>query len=190
MLLIGDVHGKIEEFSKLVSPEKEFVQIGDFGFRKEHQWFREQNFRKGRILFGNHDYYPWLWKEHSLGNWHWNEKKNTLFIRGAYSIDQHARIQGVDWFAEEQLSRNVWEGLLDVIEVLQPEIIVSHDCPTEIQRSVFGIFDKSFTAQGLQALWEIFPPKVWIFGHHHKSIHETINGTHFVCLNELEAKEI
>jgi len=29
-------------------------------------------------------------------------------------------------------------------------------------------------------------PKLWVFGHHHKSFDKVIDGTRFVCLAELE----
>lgn len=37
----------------------------------------------------------------------------------------------------------------------------------------------------LQKMLEIHAPKVWVFGHYHKDWQSNIEGTKFVCLNEL-----
>ena len=39
LLIIGDVHGKVNEYYKLLQKHKGVsIQVGDFGFKKEHKW--------------------------------------------------------------------------------------------------------------------------------------------------------
>jgi Icc-related predicted phosphoesterase len=38
----------------------------------------------------------------------------------------------------------------------------------------------------LHMMFQEHQPKLWVFGHHHQSKDVQINGTRFVCLNELE----
>jgi predicted phosphodiesterase len=47
---------------------------------------------------------------------------------------------------------------------------------------------KTATSSLAQQMYTIHKPDLWIFGHHHKSFDETIGGTRFICLNELESK--
>lgn len=44
----------------------------------------------------------------------------------------------------------------------------------------------NITSDGLQAMFEIHQPDIWIFGHHHKSIDTIVNGTRFICLKEAD----
>ena len=39
-------------------------------------------------------------------------------------------------------------------------------------------------------MFEKHQPKLWFFGHHHKSWTMMIDGTQFRCLNELEVYDI
>jgi hypothetical protein len=40
MIIIGDVHGKVQEYQKILQayPEHEYIQVGDFGFSREHHY--------------------------------------------------------------------------------------------------------------------------------------------------------
>ena len=48
----------------------------------------------------------------------------------------------------------------------------------------------SRTRQAFDAMMSIHRPKLWIFGHWHRSRNEMIDGTRFICLAELEHKDI
>lgn len=189
MLIIGDVHGKLNDYQNIIEKHSsdKSIQIGDFGFKKEHDWHIENiDPEKHKILFGNHDYYPYLNKPHSLGNFAYLEEDNIFCIRGAYSIDQALRLQGHSWFDNEELTYSEFQTVLDYFESVSPDIVITHDCPDSIRKKFFGIYDKSITSTGLQACLEIHQPKLWIFGHHHQSIKQTVENTEFVCLAELE----
>ena len=186
MIIIGDIHGKIDSYYEILSKYKSpSIQVGDFGFSKQHRWHLDNlDSSIHKINFGNHDDYTYLNKPHSLGNF--NYYKNVFTIRGAESIDKHLRTENLDWWREEELSYSQMQECIDFYEKIKPEIVVSHDCPDDVRKALFNIKDKSITSTGLQFMFEIHQPKLWIFGHHHKSKNEVINGTKFICLDELE----
>jgi predicted phosphodiesterase len=190
LLIIGDVHGKINQYWKLLQ-NKEFkmsIQVGDFGFRKEHEWFLDNiDYTKNKINFGNHDDYTFLNELHSLNNYSYLDNYNLMSVRGAFSIDHYKRKKDIDWWDNEELSYDELQNAIDLYNNKKPNIMITHDCPHEIRKILFNIHDKSITSNGLQIMLEDHQPKIWIFGHHHKSINTIINGTNFICLNELES---
>jgi hypothetical protein len=140
------------------------------------------------VLFGNHDHYPMLHNQHSLGDWSLDD--DVLYVRGARSVDRAVRTEGVDWWANEELEYKQFQVLIDFAHSRKPRMIVSHDCPQSVTETVFGHSGKSITGQGLQRLLEVCAPALWVFGHHHRSVDVTIGGTRFKCLNELECFQL
>ena len=193
MLIVGDVHGKINEFYKILQkyPNEDIFQLGDFGFKKQHLWAKNNLKENQKIIFGNHDYYPMLNESYSVGNFKYFPTLNTFTIRGAQSIDKYIRTEGIDWFNNEELTYSEINELFDSILEIKPKIILSHTCPEIVQETLFGynsnnIKNKSRTTQMLQSLFELYQPEYWIFGHHHKSVNIQMNETKFICLTELE----
>lgn len=190
--IIGDVHGKISQYEKIITEANKqntlTIQIGDFGFKKEHLWHIANINDNHKILFGNHDDYSFLYHPHSLNDFKIikGDYKTLLTVRGAHSIDKNLRIENRDWWANEELTYQQFQEAIELYEKEKPEIMVTHDCPQEVREKLFNIHEKSITSNGLQAMFEIHQPELWIFGHHHKTIDTTINNTQFVCLNELE----
>lgn len=185
-IIIGDVHCKIEQYYEIIKKQNcDSIQVGDFGFKYEHDWhLKNIDSNKHKINFGNHDYYEFLNEKHSLGNFSFDG--TIMTIRGANSIDKYRRTEGVDWFSNEELNYNEMQEVIDAYIENKPDIVITHDCPKSICYSLFGIYDKSITRDGLECMFELHKPDIWIFGHHHKSIDKNILGTRFVCLNELE----
>lgn len=192
MLIIGDVHGKTDEYKKIIfNYNKPTIQLGDFGFRRHHQWHTDNiDSTKHKINFGNHDDTTFLKYPHSLGNYSYDEASGIFTMRGAFSVDRINRTEGVDWFADEELNYAEILEAVDCYNANKPKIVVTHDCPHEIRRMLFGIEQKSITCNGLQSMFESHKPDLWFFGHHHQSLTKTILGTKFICLNELETYEI
>lgn len=190
MLIIGDVHGKINRYNKIVNKTTmQTIQVGDFGFKTHHDWHIENiDPSKHKINFGNHDYYPYLNKPHSLSNY--SVSGELMTVRGAYSIDQYKRTEGLDWFNNEELNYGEMQEAIDQYIDNKPKIMITHDCPQIIRQHLFGISEKSITSNGLEAMFEIHKPDVWVFGHHHRSKDVNILGTRFICLAELETFSI
>ncbi|MDD5151924.1 MAG: metallophosphoesterase [Flavobacterium sp.] len=192
MLFIGDVHGKTITYESLINNAKGCsIQVGDFGFKGEHKWhLNNVNHKYHQILFGNHDHHPFINEEHSLGKFGYIEDKGIFFVSGAFSIDQKYRIEDLDWFRNEELNYQESISCIELYEKVKPNIIVSHDCPYDIRKYFFGYDDRNPTCSLLQLLLNYHKPKFWVFGHHHKSKDEIIDGTRFVCLKELGTIEI
>jgi len=187
MIFIGDVHGKVSRYKSIVDRYDASIQVGDFGFKKEHDWYKKHISPEHKINFGNHDYYPYLNENYSCGN---HSYDNGIFtIRGADSIDRKFRIDGVDWFRDEELSYLESLEVIDAYRLAKPEIVCSHDCPQSVCEELFG-HPPSFTRKLLDYLLSIHQPLIWVFGHHHQSIDTTIGSTRFKCLAALETFEL
>lgn len=195
MIIIGDVHGKLAEYKKIIDTCESSICVGDFGFQYEWDWYLK-NVANSSVGFhyinpGNHDFGPYMSdKSISLGNYSQFWKQNIFTVRGAFSIDKVYRMQDRDWFSNEELTYQEGLEAFDVYCEMKPKIVISHDCPQFIRESWFKIYDKSNTSNLLQAMWEEHEPEIWIFGHHHKSKSELLGNTMFRCLAELETIEI
>lgn len=188
MIVIGDVHGRINNYWMLTRHVDNSIQVGDFGFKKQHDWFIENmDSTRHKINFGNHDYIPYKYLEHSCGDYSY---ENGIFtIRGAQSIDTSHRTEGIDWFRDEELRYGEMIPIFDKWELEKPEIVVTHDCPQLVAENLFDNIIpeyKSVTRQFFQELFEVHQPTIWLFGHHHRNKNQFIDGTQFICLEELE----
>lgn len=198
--VVGDVHGKIPQYIDIVQHSEYSIQVGDMGFNYDalntlDPWHH-------KVIGGNHDNYAVLdgifYKQtpHFLGDFGVHTVPNfgdVFFVRGASSIDKAQRTEGLDWWPDEQLSYEKMQAALDLYEQVRPSFVITHECPSTIIAYVSGYktwdgveIRPSMTAQLLQVMWQVHNPKVWIFGHHHKSFQLTLEGTHFQCLAELE----
>lgn len=202
--IIGDVHGKVYQYHDLIKDVDFSIQVGDFGFMSRWEWLEDTiDSRYHRVLRGNHDYYGKVYENHpnsltSISEGcklfeyqdHEGHYRNIFSVRGAMSIDKNIRTLGLDYFEEEELN---WEQSNNVIDYYQNlkdigdsiDIMISHDCPQFVRKQLFGIIDKSNTSMLLNTLYDINPPRLWLFGHHHKSKTLVHESTTFECLTEL-----
>ena len=195
MIFIGDLHGNTQRHIEIINkfPLEETIQIGDYGFSKQHSFFLlNVDTDKHKVLFGNHDDYNFLNEKHSLGNYGCrniitkdNETKKLFWYRGAWSIDYKLRTKDFDWWEEEEIRD---ENLIQEIKLFylkeKPDIVISHDCPRFIYPQLFNIFgDTSITSLVLSQLFELHKPKEWYFGHHHKNRQMMFEDTLFRCIN-------
>lgn len=197
LLLIGDVHGKVNLYQNTIRLARQrhevflSIQVGDFGFIEAHDkaFGTTQNNTQHFVLFGNHDYYPYLDKNYSLGDVAFinTPNKKIMCIRGANSIDKSLQIQRGTWHEEEELTMQQGYEILDLYETFKPNLIISHDCPQSVRCALFNITDTSRTSQLLESLLSVHKPNDWYFGHHHKQIQREINGVRYRCLSELES---
>lgn len=184
MTIIGDVHGKVLMYQDIIQSVEESIQIGDFGFVEQHEWHKANvDGTKHKILLGNHDCTLYKYSPHSLGDF--GVYKDFFFIRGADSIDKGHRVFGRDWWADEELDWKEWNDCIKLYEQIKPSIVLSHDCPSVTKEVMFGYKEQSFTNRGLQQLFEIHQPDLWIFGHYHRDTNDMIENTLFICLDEL-----
>lgn len=194
--VIGDVHGKVDEYLSIIKDCQYSIQLGDFGFRDE--WLRLKNevdSEHHKIIPGNHDAYNTLESvSHFLG--HFGQYTlggiEFFFIRGAYSIDSKQRLVDIDIFPNEQLSYRQFNDCIFLYEKVRPEIVLSHDIPREVASELFRpmFIHKNRTSDALQQMFEIHRPRLWFFGHHHISMTKNVSGTIFRCLSELEFVDV
>ena len=145
------------------------------------------------MIYGNHDNPPELkTHRHCLGDFGlgFNGGIEFFFVSGAFSIDRAWRMEGFDWFKEEELNTAQMNDCIELYSTLRPpDVVLSHEAPYFLIQYLWG-YPSNNTSLLLDALFRIHKPKVWVFGHHHKSIDLTIEGTRFVCLNELESLQL
>lgn len=197
--LIGDAHGKYEQYYEWAKDAEYSIQLGDLGF--DYSILDKLDATKNKVLGGNHDSYlehnGVFIKQtpHFLGDFGVHtipDLEDVFFVRGGYSIDKNQRTEGFDWFYQEQLSTVRMHEALQLYKEKQPNFVITHECPVEVIEYVSGIrlwdgepIRPSKTAHLLQSMFEECQPKLWVFGHHHKRWTKKINGTEFICLEEL-----
>lgn len=187
--IIGDVHNRHLDYLRLTQNSIPSIQIGDMGVgfpgvdftnTPEHRFFR-----------GNHDN-PKKCREHPnyMGDFGYQKDLDLFWVSGADSIDVAWRTEGVTWWPDEQLSYDDWIKVIDLYEQTKPSIVLSHDCPQIITDVLYHYPGHTITRNGLQSMFEIHKPELWIYGHHHRSSEIVVEGTKFICLNELEFIDI
>ncbi|QIG76995.1 putative metallophosphatase protein [Rhizobium phage RHph_TM39] len=208
---IGDVHGKYSQYKKILKESPyPTIQVGDMGVgfyerdRVTHEIKASANppydlmvKAEARFERGNHDN-PRVCKNHTQwipdGHTETIGKSKVMFIGGGLSIDRGMRIEGESWWPDEELSMTELYDMVDKYAEYRPDVMVTHDCPDIMAAIIFGVTDKgnypSRTRQAFQSMFEIYQPKLWIFGHWHRSARYHHNGTKFICLAELEYLDI
>ena len=189
--LIGDVHGLISRYARLIEDVPYSIQLGDMGFRESYRQLGECGVDPTRHRFvpGNHDEYPCL-PVHALGDYGAAALAGFRFfyVRGALSVDRRWRTEGMTWWPQEELTAEQGSEVVSAYRRARPDIVLSHDCPT----SVVSLFltnpmkvDPSRTGDMLQSLLDEHAPSLWVFAHHHRTHRCEVAGTQFICLGEL-----
>lgn len=208
---IGDVHGKYDRYKKIIKSCTDSIQVGDMGvgFRRyighdigspyPNPPYDHMVAGNHKFIRGNHDnpstcrsHTQWIEDGHTettdLGN-------KMMFVGGAFSIDRAWRNEGYDWWADEELTHAELYSMIDLYLEFKPDIMVTHDCPSSVADIIFaddmryGKFN-SRTGSALESMFANHKPKTWLFGHWHLSKNQTIDGTNFICLAELETLQL
>lgn len=205
---LGDCHGKFRRYKKLIAEYKITRQVGDFGvgfYRYDQDFNRKldgcnppfDHMARGDHKFnrGNHDN-PQDCAKHKFwipdGHIEQADHSKIMYIGGALSTDRSLRLEGFNWWPDEELSYNELMLLLDVYTKEKPDVLVTHDCPESIAQIIEPLSGRrkldlpSRTRQALQSMLEIHKPKLHVFGHWHYSMDTVIEGTRYRCLAELE----
>jgi hypothetical protein len=202
-LLIGDVHGKFGRYEKIIEKCEGSIQLGDMGvgFTNTYGEARANpphaKMVKGdhRFIRGNHDN-PFVCRGHSQCIPDGAIHKGTMFIGGALSIDRHLRTEGVSWWRDEEQSQADFHWHIAEYAERKPDVMITHDCPESISYYLLvaanwrKIDDPSITRQAFETMLHYHRPKLWVFAHWHFSFDQVIEGTRFICLNELETMEL
>lgn len=195
--LIGDIHGRQQEYLALARGADYSIQLGDMGFDYYH--LRALDPKRHGFFGGNHENYRIIERcEHNIGDYGPAAGipglVPTFFVRGAWSIDKKYRTPGVSWFPEEEISGADGNRALAWYSQVKPELLLTHEAPFFLLPTLIpgGSFARSMgfaepyiptrTNQLLDRLYESHRPKLHVFGHYHRDFDQTIDGTRFVCL--------
>ena len=212
--LIGDVHGLKYDLAIVLQNLPEdvtgVIQVGDLGvgFGQSDYWHEDlENMLKsvnGRFIRGNHDN-PFMCRQMNTCIKDGLVENEVMFIGGAWSIDNpnappgwHRRTIGIDWWPEEELTHAQLNQLSFLYSMVKPRVMVTHDCPLSISNKLFIERGKTFsdvqyntrTGAAFEEMFKIHKPELWVFGHWHCDADEVIDGTRFICLNELSYADI
>lgn len=199
---IGDVHGKFTRYKKLIKECDRSLQVGDFGVGFYNRTTDRSCINppfdamsKGQHYFirGNHDN-PGVCKRHKF----WVKDGGSAFGRddifcvgGAVSIDKDRRLEGYEWWPDEELSYNELCRIMDIYELVKPAVVVSHECPETVvshlvhSRGLFKLDIPCTTRKCFDNMLEIHKPDVWIHGHWHFDHHTVFDGVEYIGLGEL-----
>ena len=205
---IGDVHGHTFELGLVLKnlPEHidSVIQVGDMGvgFGQGNYWHQPLDIlmqkHNAKFIRGNHDN-PGICK--TMNSWIPDAvvENDIMYLGGAWSIDRAWRTEGISWWQDEELSIEELSRAIDVYNLTRPKIMVTHDCPHDIAGKLFFEEGKSNygmpqhptrTGKALEAMLELHKPNLHVFGHWHQDVDEVINGTRFICLNELSYVDV
>lgn len=211
LYVIGDVHGKLDQFLKIVRQiDKEdkgprtIVQLGDLFVNPHHFSPLNKALSSLKNIYtfkGNHEY--WLNSlDSDLGDFGTIPGcDSTLFVRGAFSIDYKYQKQVGCFNPYEELTESQGNKALDLYEKIKPEVVIAHDAPRSIANLIgnpdflrnFGFDPDKFTtatSELLQEMVNISPPKLFVHGHFHRSYQKKIGNTLFIGLGELQTLKI
>jgi hypothetical protein len=204
---IGDVHGKFEQYESLIKGVDESIQVGDMGLGFSAptpngiRAFPDPPYdvmkREGnhRFIRGNHDD-PAACRSQCLCIADGHSEGDMFFCGGALSVNLKGRTEGLNWWPDEELSDPDFARIREKYLDEKPAIMVTHDCPHEVAQAILlqHEIDKavaiSRTRQAFQGMWERYKPDTWVFGHWHLSMDKVISGTRFICLAELEPRDL
>lgn len=193
MRIIGDIHGKAELYLSKIRDQPCSIQLGDLGigFGMERIPLVP---RKHRFIRGNHDSTELAPKlvNHLPSGFRSEPWGDFFTLEGGFSIDRAYRIEGVDWWRDEEHSYKELDELISTYKQTRPSIVLSHEGPTQIIEELFSpsLYQPSRTSQALQTMLDSHVPDLWLFGHWHRSDSLTRWGCEFRCLAEGETFDI
>jgi predicted phosphodiesterase len=192
MRIIGDVHGNMDKYTKLLKGAKTSVQVGDFGYGFIPNHIIPEYDPNHRFIRGNHDN-PQVVRLEPAWIPDGTIEGDTMYIGGAWSIDWGWRTPGLNWWFDEECSENEFDLFIEKYADTKPRVMITHDCPTSIAikmvESGFGMGSKTYytrTGEALQKMYEIHEPEFHFFGHWHRTTVMKRNNTHFFCIGEFD----
>jgi hypothetical protein len=185
----GDAHGKL---ARLARPGHPVVQVGDLGagFVSAKDFRENVSEREDfRFIRGNHDD-PAICRRDPRYLGDWGGGGAMFWVSGAWSTDRAWRVEGRDWWPDEELNAAQMRDAFDAYAEARPRLMITHEGPACLfaaggPMQIRG-YETSATASLLQAMLDLHRPEAWIFGHHHVSRDFYLRKTRFRCLAELE----
>lgn len=202
VILLGDIHGnivKLEWLSHQVQPEDTVIQVGDFGIYDDFIDRLKQVFPNGfpcrlLVIEGNHEDFRIIrkWSKTELMEFHTNffyvprgyvmdiEGELFGFLGGADSVDKAWRTVEIDWFADEQVSQEDVDLLIQNIGERKLDVLVTHAVAPFVTAANFPPFKESDWGLPLgwidESAWRVSKaywtttPGIHYCGHMHKAV--------------------
>ena len=203
MRFFGDLHGKVFEYFGQAAEVAESIQVGDFGFGFMSPKLTEASIRfqdSGNHIFirGNHEA-PEVFRKAPgwVEDGSYIPHLEMMLIGGARSIDHGTRVEGFDWWPDEELSQDELDTIYRTYCMVRPRIMVTHDVADGAAHAMFDMaipnrrFEyTSITRIALQRMWDFHQPDLWVFGHWHHTQKKKIGNTEFVCVGKNEYIDI
>ena len=232
VVICGDVHGDIKTLAHDVCvlhkmTDTLVIVAGDcgLGFAPFHKYFNKQQSRiieqlsKHRCFFafvrGNHDkpsafdgdivFPAWLAvPDYSVITACGHQ---ILCVGGAISVDRSTRIEGIDYWKDEQ---PVFDSiaLRKIKESCSIDTVVTHCAPSMCERTTLPDWVLRYQEQDHNLLYALkaermimddlllrlrkdkHPVRQWFYGHYHDSWQANIEGIDYTMLNIMELKEL
>lgn len=229
LIFIGDVHGEFHQLAHRLAVRKirdsVLVQVGDFGVGFYEKVVEEENLAKlnktlkagNNLLYvirGNHDNPAYFDKWQKIGNIRFVPDYSvleldgyTVFLAGgAISIDRTSRIQGKNYWKEEEFVFDVERLETSLKEVERVDIVVTHNAPAEFWPFQINYLvtayarrddelilhlarERELHSKLLKHLTSKFDPSHWYYGHFHTIEDGEYNGLKYHVLGESELRE-
>lgn len=205
--VIGDVHGKINQYKQLIHNIDYSIQVGDMAFDYS-SLIDDIDPIYHKFIKGNHDNHD-EFSPHCLPKYGYviHGGIEFFYMQGAFSIDWQDRLRydqlhnTKSWWHTEQLSFHNLEKAVELYQLIKPDLVVTHEAPRSVVEHFdsrnalvhFGYDPDTFTthtSEALQAMLDINRPARWFFGHYHNTKKMNIGGTEFTCLDELNYEDI
>lgn len=166
LVVVGDVHGKVELFQNLIhrrtESEDTIIQVGDMGagfgsipdYPDNVYWIRGNHddpaaSRAHKNYLGDYGYRP-EWKLFYLAgawsiDWEWREKWNAQALADWNKWKRNSsKPPRKVWWEDEELSQEELDKAVELYAQSKPEVVVSHEAPASIVPHVLAKVTLSF----------------------------------------------
>ena|ERR1700687_2826490 len=204
LILIGDVHGRIDEYLKLLAslpPGSRSIALGDMYLGRPCVHLPELP-AEHKFLRGNHDD-PALCRVHPnyLGDYGYLPDDDLFFVSGAQTASWRVLGHSKYWFKDEELSDSDLNEAIGFYKETRPKLVISHAAPSEAAKEILKDLDGNYflnkhgdvesrTSRALQEMFEAHQPSAWYFGHFHINRDFLIGETNFRCLAEMAISQV
>ena len=226
---IGDTHGDFGELANKLAVrgirDSQLVQVGDFGLGFGNKNEEELNLKTlnktlktgNNLLYvirGNHDDPSYFATWEKIGNIRLVPDYsvlelggyNVLLVGGAISIDRNSRIQGKDYWKEEEFIFDPDKLDVALNEIQRVDIVVTHTAPNEFWPFDLGNLVRAYARQDVNLISDLakerelhsillkyitnkYAPPHWYYGHFHTTNNGEYSGIKYFALGEAEIRE-